>query len=391
MQANGNVPTADSRAGEGESSSALCVLVSHDDEPSNLPTSYQGDRPPEFRHLREACRGIFKRARPIRITAKLPEIPRPSSQRITNMSYRYEFDKSKCGDLRLERASYEVLQDACRVLRDELEAWNSHALVHGGAKPPYEHEVEDLNRMLAWGDEELAHIEAREIVVKGISIASSRYAKAALTLAIHRQREDREEKSRQGWPDAALRSLDEAIDRIREIADVFEHEPSEVLWQLIPRHRTPEQATPAPSTGHWDFFISHASEDKEDFVRPLARALRARGFSVWFDEFTLTVGDSLRRSIDCGLASSRFGVVVISAHFLNKEWPQKEMDGLVAREVDGAKVILPVWHNVSAEQLRACSPMLADRVAAKSREGINRVVDDLAQAIAAEATTTVTR
>ena len=161
------------------------------------------------------------------------------------MSYRYEFDDTWDGNLRLRRASYEYLQDAYRGLRDELEAWNRRALEHGGSTPPYEQEVDDLNSMLAWGDEQLAHAEASEIAVRGISIASSRYAKAALTLAIHRRREDREEKSRQGWPDAALRSLDESIERIRGIADVFEHEPSDVLWQLIPKPETPEQATPA--------------------------------------------------------------------------------------------------------------------------------------------------
>ena len=306
------------------------------------------------------------------------------------MSYRYEFDDTRDGDLRLRRTSYEDLQDAYRRLRDELEAWNRRALDHGGSTPPYEQEVDDLNRMLSWGDEQLAHAEASEITVRGISIASSRYAKAALTLAIHRRREDREEKSRQGWPDAALGSLDKSIDRIRRIADVFEHEPSDVLWQLIPKPETSEQATPAPSTVHWDVFISHAGEDKEDFVRPLAQALHARGLSVWFDELTLTVGDSLRRSIDRGLARSRFGVVVISPHFLDKEWPQRELDGLAAREVDGTKVILPVWHNITAEQIRDRSPMLADRIATLSSSGIDRVVDDLARAIAAGTTTTAT-
>ena len=304
------------------------------------------------------------------------------------MSYRYEFDDTRDGDLRLRRTNYEVLQDVYRGLRDELVAWNRRALDHGGSTPPYEQEVDDLNRMLAWGDEQLAHAGASEITVRGISIASSRYAKAALTLAIHRRREDRKEKSRQGWPDAALGSLDEGIDRIRGIADIFEHEPSDVLWQLIPKHETPEQTAPPPSTGHWDVFISHAGEDKEDFVRPLAGALRARGLSVWFDELTLTVGDSLRRSIDLGLARCRFGVVVISPHFLDKEWPQRELDALAAREVDGTKVILPVWHNITTQQLRARSPMLTDRIAALSSNGINRVVDDLARAIAAETTTT---
>jgi hypothetical protein len=50
----------------------------------------------------------------------------------------------------------------------------------------------------------------------------------------------------------------------------------------------------------WDVFVSHASEDKEGFVRPLAEALKDRGLRVWFDEFTLRVGDSLRL---CGARS----------------------------------------------------------------------------------------
>ena len=204
-------------------------------------------------------------------------------------------------------------------------------------------------------------------------------------LTIRRRHEDRAAKSEQGWPDAALRSLDEAIDRIGKIADIFEHEPSDVLWQLIAKDDSPETPPPAPLTGQWDVFISHAGEDKEAFVRPLAQALRARDLSVWFDEFTLTVGDSLRRSIDRGLARSRFGVVVISPYFLDKEWPQRELDGLAAREVDGTKVILPVWHNITADELRARSPMLADRLVTMSSKGIDRVIDDLAQAIAAGA------
>ena len=195
------------------------------------------------------------------------------------MSYRYEFDDTRDGDLRLRRASYEILQDAYRGFRDELQAWNRRALEHGVSTPPYEQEVDDLNCMLAWGGKQLAHAGAGEIAVRGISIASSRYAKAALTLAIHRRREDREAKSRQGWPDAALGSLDEGIDRIRGTADVFEHEPSDVLWQLIPKPETPEQATPAPSAVHWDVFISHAGEDKQDLVRPPSPGPFARGVS----------------------------------------------------------------------------------------------------------------
>src|SRR5690606_22849016 len=112
-----------------------------------------------------------------------------------------------------------------------------------------------------------------------------------------------------------------------------------------------------------DFFISHASEDKDGFVRELAEALRRKGANVWYDEFTLKVGDSLRRNIDRGLASSRFGVVVLSEQFFRKEWPNKELDGLVALEVQGQTRILPIWHKVSKDEVTRYSPPLADKVA----------------------------
>jgi len=92
----------------------------------------------------------------------------------------------------------------------------------------------------------------------------------------------------------------------------------------------------------WDFFISHASEDKQAIARPLADALLAMGIRVWYDDFSLAVGDSLLESIDRGLSRSRFGIVILSHHFFSKHWPQKELNGLANLEVDGRKVILPV-------------------------------------------------
>lgn len=125
----------------------------------------------------------------------------------------------------------------------------------------------------------------------------------------------------------------------------------------------------------WDVFICHASEDKETVARPLAEALRKRGFHVWYDEFTLKLGDSLRRNIDRGLRDSRYGIVILSRDFFKKEWPQKELDGLNEREQDGKKVILPIWHDVTAEEVRYYSPMLAGRLAAKTRDGMRHIID----------------
>ena len=125
----------------------------------------------------------------------------------------------------------------------------------------------------------------------------------------------------------------------------------------------------------YDFFLSHASEDKQAIARPLYDALKAAGVTVWFDEAALKMGDSLRRKIDEGLARCTHGIVIISPSFLAKEWPQKELDGLVAKEVQSGKnAILPIWHDIDKEALLQRSPMLADRVAGKSREGIQALV-----------------
>lgn len=132
----------------------------------------------------------------------------------------------------------------------------------------------------------------------------------------------------------------------------------------------------------YDFFISHASEDKEGFVRNLATALQNRGAKIWYDEFSLKVGDSLRRNIDSGLRNSKFGVVVFSEHFFRKEWPNRELDGLTTKEVDGTSRILPIWHKVSKDEVARYSPTLADRVALNtSIKSVDEIVDELMQLI----------
>ena len=113
----------------------------------------------------------------------------------------------------------------------------------------------------------------------------------------------------------------------------------------------------------YDYFISHAREDKNVLVRPLAEGLDNRNVSVWYDEFTLTVGDNLRQSIDKGLANSRYGIVVFSPDFFGKNWTQYELNGLSTKQMMGQKVILPIWHNVDRDAVAAFSPSLADMLA----------------------------
>lgn len=130
----------------------------------------------------------------------------------------------------------------------------------------------------------------------------------------------------------------------------------------------------------WDFFICHASEDKDAIAKPLADSLRGSGLAVWYDEFSLSLGDSLRESIDQGLAKSRFGIVILSPHFFEKHWTKQELNGLAAREVSGAKVILPVWHRIGPKEVRELSPMLADRVAVSTDQGLADVVEKILDA-----------
>ena len=131
----------------------------------------------------------------------------------------------------------------------------------------------------------------------------------------------------------------------------------------------------------FDAFISHASEDKQGFVRPPAQHLTALGVRIWYDEHVLQVGDSLREGIERGLAHSSYGIVVLSPNFFAKRWPQRELNGLAARENDGRKVILPVWFNLDFKDVQQMAPMLADRIAARSQDGIAAVVQRLMRVI----------
>lgn len=132
----------------------------------------------------------------------------------------------------------------------------------------------------------------------------------------------------------------------------------------------------------YDVFISHATEDKDEVVRPLASALVSKGLRVWYDEFELRIGDSLRRKIDSGLARSRFGVVVLSHSFFAKNWPQYELDGLVTREMTGEQVILPLWHRITKNEVMAQSPSLADKVARNTSDfTIEEIANEIADVI----------
>ncbi|PJO95448.1 hypothetical protein CVB87_24155, partial [Salmonella enterica subsp. enterica serovar Enteritidis] len=93
------------------------------------------------------------------------------------------------------------------------------------------------------------------------------------------------------------------------------------------------------------------------FVGSFVVMFRAKGINVWYDEFSLGWGKSLRKTIDYGLATSRCVVVVLSKSFITKDWTEYESYGLTAREISGEyQVILPIGHEVLKSDILKFSP-----------------------------------
>lgn len=164
-------------------------------------------------------------------------------------------------------------------------------------------------------------------------------------------------KEEQKERDKAKKDQKEILTLQQQITREMEKQKTQTLHSFdVLKPQTIEQTS-------YDVFVSHASEDKDEFVRDFVKCLQENGVNVWYDEFTLRVGDSLRRSIDNGLKNSRYGIVVLSEAFFKKEWPQRELDGLFTREINGEKVILPIWHKISKNEVFKYSPLIADMLA----------------------------
>jgi DNA-binding MarR family transcriptional regulator len=137
----------------------------------------------------------------------------------------------------------------------------------------------------------------------------------------------------------------------------------------------------AQSDVRYDVFISHASEDKDSFARPLAQALVNLGLKVWFDEFTLQIGDKLRESIDGGLGKSDFGVIILSKNFFSKNWPKMELEGLTTLSMKNETRLLPIWHGVSSDDVVKFSPMIATLYALGSSLGVNTIASKIQRVV----------
>ena len=68
-----------------------------------------------------------------------------------------------------------------------------------------------------------------------------------------------------------------------------------------------------------------------------------------------------------------------TTHLICKGWPNYELDGIVTRTVSGEQLLLPIWHNISKDEVQEYSPSLADKVA---RSTATHTVEEIASEIA---------
>lgn len=131
------------------------------------------------------------------------------------------------------------------------------------------------------------------------------------------------------------------------------------------------------SDKEYDIFISYASEDSE-YVDKLEEALKSAEFSVWRDKSNIGWGQSIRQSIDNGLVKSKFGLVVLSSKYIEKYWTGYELDGILNKESStGRQMVLPLWHNVTKDEIDKKSPSLSNRLALDTRiNSLNDIIEN---------------
>ena len=177
-------------------------------------------------------------------------------------------------------------------------------------------------------------------------------------VVIKLQREEAEEAKR------AAREQQRIYDAYeRRIAELNTQAAQPAIPKSVERTNLYQQAH---TEEEYDVFISHASEDKESFADALCKELQEAGIKVWYDTLSIAWGDSLRAKIDNGLKKSKYGIVIISRDYIKKGWTQYELDGLFQREMTGGKTILPIWHNITKQEVEEFSHTLAGRKALNS-------------------------
>lgn len=145
---------------------------------------------------------------------------------------------------------------------------------------------------------------------------------------------------------AALTSISKDIDFIEKMNGVGKVK--------VPKY----QARTLPE---YDVFISHASKDKEDLIEELYHSLSKLGISIFYDKESLEWGDNWKERILNGTKRAEFAIIVISENFFDREWTERELSEFLNRQNrNGQKLILPIVHNITMQQLQKKYPNVAD-------------------------------
>lgn len=152
---------------------------------------------------------------------------------------------------------------------------------------------------------------------------------------------------------------------IENMKRVYEQRISELESLRLSKVKNEFLETVSGDEPEYDVFVSHAWEDKADFVEAFVQALKDRKIKVWYDKSKIKWGDSMRARIDDGLRKSKFGVAILSPNYIaeGKYWTKAELDGLFQMESINGKTLLPIWHNLTKKQVMDYSPILASKLA----------------------------
>jgi hypothetical protein len=127
-----------------------------------------------------------------------------------------------------------------------------------------------------------------------------------------------------------------------------------------------------------DVFLSHASRDKATYVDPLTNALRQRKVTFWLDSIEISWGDNLVNKINAGLRNTRYALVCLSAHFLDRPWPEAELSAALSlQNSNGQKRVLPLILNCRERVLQQY-PLIGGMTFREFDVGPEALADELA-------------
>ena len=151
-------------------------------------------------------------------------------------------------------------------------------------------------------------------------------------------------------------AFEELVSCLRSIRDdtAFVNKMNGATEVTVPKY----QAKTLPK---YDVFISHANKDKVELVDELYRSLGRLGITIFYDKESLEWGDKWKERILEGTKKSEFAIIVISNNFFDREWTEQELSEFLNRQNrNGQKIILPIIHKITLEQLREKYPFVAD-------------------------------